>query len=160
QWLNDTQYSQLVALAQLLPGPSSSQVGLSIGDLQIGYIGAVMAWLGFTLPSMIMMGLVALLGRGYFHILNSNSFHTIRLIVFSVIAWAFWKMLRSFCKTAWQYAVLILSVALLIVVSVSFNQILVIMLGAVCGLLAGHFYQSDSKPKEINKTAISSPYIR
>src|SRR5690606_2507010 len=75
-------------------------------------------------------------------------------------AWAFWQMLRSFCKTVWQYAVLILSVALLIVVSVSFNQILVIILGAICGLLAGYFSQSDSKPKEINKTAISSPYIR
>ena len=160
QWLNDTQYSQLVALAQLLPGPSSSQVGLSIGYLQRGYTGAVIAWLGFTLPSVILMTLVALLGQSYFHILNSNSFHTIQLIVFSVIAWAFWQMLRSFCKSAWQYAVLILSVTLLIVVSVSFNQILVIMLGAICGLLAGYFSQSDSKPKEINKTAISSPYIR
>ena len=112
QWLNDTQYSQLVALAQLYP-PSSSQVGLSIGYLQRGYIGAVIAWLGFTLPSMILMALVALLGQSYFHILNSNSFHTIQLIVFSVIAWAFWQMLRSFCKMAWQYAILILSVILL-----------------------------------------------
>src|SRR5690606_39770478 len=109
---------------------------------------------------MILMALVPLLGQSYSHILNSNSFHPIQLIVCSVIAWAFWKMLRSFCKSAWQYAVLILSVTLLIVVSVSFNQILVIMLGAICGLLAGRFSQSDSKPKEINKTAISSPYIR
>src|SRR5690606_11727191 len=124
------------------------------------YLGALMAWLGFTLPSVILMTGVALLGQHYIHILNSNSFHTIQLIVFSVIAWAFWQMLRGCCKTAWQYAVLLLSVALLMVVSVSFNQILVIMLGAICGLLAGHFSPSDSKPKEINKTAISSPYIR
>src|SRR5690606_17222157 len=61
QWLNDTQYSQLVALAQLLPGPSSSQVGLSIGYLQRGYLGALMAWLRFTLPSVILMPGVALL---------------------------------------------------------------------------------------------------
>ena len=109
---------------------------------------------------MILMALVALLGQSYFHILNSNSFHTIQLIVFSVIAWAFWQMLRSFCKTTWQYAVLILSVVLLMVVSTSFNQILVIILGAISGILAGHFFQSDLKPKEINKMAISSPYIR
>ncbi|WP_216940098.1 chromate efflux transporter [Acinetobacter sp. BY419] len=161
QWLNDTQYSQLVALAQLLPGPSSSQVGLSIGYLQRGYTGAMMAWLGFTLPSVILMTLVAVLGQSYFHILSSNSFHTIQLIVFSVIAWAFWQMLRSFCKTAWQYAVLILSVILLMLVSGSFNQILVIMLGAVCGLVAGHFSRSGlEKPKEVSDTPLSSPYIR
>src|SRR5690606_5983268 len=118
QWLNDTQYSQLVALAQLLPGPSSSQVGLSIGYLQRGYSGAVIAWLGFTLPSMIRMGLVAVLGQSYFHIFNSYSFHTIQLIVFSVLAWAYWLMLRSFCISSWHYAVLFLSVALLLVVSV------------------------------------------
>ncbi len=34
------------------------------------------------------------------------------------------------------------------------------MLGAICGLLAGYFSPSDSKPKGINKTAISLPYIR
>src|SRR5690606_28544616 len=85
--LNDTQYSQLVAVSQLLPGPSSSQVGLSIGYLQRGYLGALMAWLGFTLPSVILMTGVALLGQHYIHILSSNSFHTIQLIVFSVIAW-------------------------------------------------------------------------
>lgn len=95
QWLNDTQYSQLVALAQLLPGPSSSQVGLSIGYLQRGYLGALMAWLGFTLPSIILMTGVALLGQHYVHILNSNSFHTIQLIVFSVIARPFYSSLAA-----------------------------------------------------------------
>lgn len=161
QWLNDTQYSQLVALAQLLPGPSSSQVGLSIGYLQRGYLGALMAWLGFTLPSVILMTGVALLGQHYIHILNSNSFHTIQLIVFSVIAWAFWQMLQSFCKTAWQYIVLLLSVVLLTVISVSYNQILVILLGAICGLLMGHFSRLNPvQLKETDTTEIRSPYLR
>ena len=161
QWLNDTQYSQLVALAQLLPGPSSSQVGLSIGYLQRGYLGALMAWLGFTLPSVILMTGVALLGQHYIHILNSNSFHTIQLIVFSVIAWAFWQMLRGCCKTAWQYAVLLLSVILLTVISVSYNQILVIILGAICGMLMGYSSRLDPKKlKDSDSNEISSPYLQ
>ncbi len=45
KWLDESQYSQIVALAQLLPGPTSSQVGLAIGYLQKGYWGAVLAWL-------------------------------------------------------------------------------------------------------------------
>ena len=128
-WLNDTQYQQLVALAQLLPGPSSSQVGIGIGYMQRGYSGALMAWLGFTLPSALLMTLVALLGQRYFHILNSHSFHVIQLIVFAVVSWAFWQMLRSFCKSWWQYSLMIAATILLAVIPLSFNQILVILLG-------------------------------
>ncbi len=55
RWLSDAEYAQLVALAQLLPGPTSSQVGIAIGYQLQGYRGACAAWLGFTLPSMLLM---------------------------------------------------------------------------------------------------------
>ena len=54
-WLKDEDYAQVVALAQLLPGPTSSQVGLAIGYLKRGYLGSVVAWLGFTLPSFFLI---------------------------------------------------------------------------------------------------------
>jgi chromate transporter len=133
-WLNDTQYQQLVALAQLLSGPSSSQVGIGIGYMQRGYSGALMAWLGFTLPSALLMTLVALLGQRYFHILNSHSFHVIQLIVFAVVSWAFWQMLRSFCKSWWQYSLMIAATILLAVIPLSFNQILVILLAGLISI--------------------------
>ena len=55
QWLTDQEYGQILALTQFLPGPSSSQTGMAIGYLQKGYLGAIVAWLGFTLPSMMIM---------------------------------------------------------------------------------------------------------
>src|SRR4029077_6906426 len=51
RWLDDTNYADLVALCQFLPGPASSQVGFSIGLMRAGYTGALAAWTGFTLPS-------------------------------------------------------------------------------------------------------------
>ena len=48
QWLQATEYAQLVALAQLLPGPTSSQVGIGIGYLQKGYVGGFVH--GWALP--------------------------------------------------------------------------------------------------------------
>jgi chromate transporter len=51
RWLDEAQYADLVALTQFLPGPSSSQLGIAIGALRAGRLGAVAAWLGFTLPS-------------------------------------------------------------------------------------------------------------
>ena len=55
KWLDEATYADLIALAQTLPGPSSSQVGIAIGILRAGLAGGLAAWLGFTLPSAIAM---------------------------------------------------------------------------------------------------------
>ncbi len=51
RWMEDREYADLVALCQFLPGPASSQVGIGIGYRRAGVLGALAAWLGFTLPS-------------------------------------------------------------------------------------------------------------
>jgi chromate transporter len=51
RWLDDRSYSDLVALCQFLPGPASSQVGMALGMQRAGWLGALAAWTGFTLPS-------------------------------------------------------------------------------------------------------------
>ena len=50
RWLDDRGYADLVALCQFLPGPASSQVGIAVGLLRAGTLGALAAWIGFTLP--------------------------------------------------------------------------------------------------------------
>ena len=55
QWLDLPTYSRMVALSQFLPGPASSQVGFSLGYHRAGLMGAIMAFLGFTLPSFILL---------------------------------------------------------------------------------------------------------
>jgi chromate transporter len=53
KWLDEKTYVDLVALSQFLPGPASSKVGIAIGLSRAGYLGALAAWTGFTLPSAI-----------------------------------------------------------------------------------------------------------
>ena len=55
KWLDEHSYADIVALCQFLPGPASSQVGMSIGILRAGLPGALAAWLGFTMPSALAM---------------------------------------------------------------------------------------------------------
>src|SRR5918995_6483362 len=55
RWLSAEAYGEIVALTQALPGPGSSQVGISVGLLRAGLLGGVLAWLGFTLPSAALM---------------------------------------------------------------------------------------------------------
>ena len=59
-WLDDASYAELLALCQFLPGPASSQLGMAIGMRQAGLMGALAAWIGFTLPSALLMFAFAL----------------------------------------------------------------------------------------------------
>jgi len=60
RWLTERAYADLVALCQFLPGPASSQVGMALGLSRRGYLGALAAWAGFTLPSAVALILLAL----------------------------------------------------------------------------------------------------
>src|SRR5262245_53918791 len=55
KWLDEASYADVVALCQFLPGPASSQVGITLGMLRAGLPGALLAWTGFTAPSALAM---------------------------------------------------------------------------------------------------------
>src|SRR5512133_1745931 len=55
RWVDEPTFADLVALCQFLPGPASSQLGIAIGCLRAGWLGAVAAWIGFTAPSAALM---------------------------------------------------------------------------------------------------------
>src|SRR3954465_9088146 len=57
RWVDEATYTDLVALAQFLPGPASSQVGISLGIIRAGLLGGLLAWIGFTLPSALVLTL-------------------------------------------------------------------------------------------------------
>ncbi|WP_205717145.1 chromate transporter, partial [Alloalcanivorax gelatiniphagus] len=59
-WLDEAAFARLMALSQFLPGPASSQLGFAIGRHQAGLAGAVAAFVGFTLPSFLLMLALAL----------------------------------------------------------------------------------------------------
>ena len=55
RWCGEERLAELIALAQSLPGPASSQVVFALGVLRAGWLGGVAAWIGFTLPSALLM---------------------------------------------------------------------------------------------------------
>lgn len=134
RWLSDAEYAQLLALAQLIPGPTSSQVGIAIGYHLKGYSGACCAWFGFSLPSALLMALFAIVGQQYFSSLSPSTLHSIQLIVLAVVIWAFWQMLQNFCQSVWQYALMLLSAVFLYLIPWVWNQIMVILVAALVGI--------------------------
>jgi chromate transporter len=61
-WLTEEEYKEGLALAQLAPGPLAAQLGIYIGFVHYGLLGATLTGLAFVLPSFIM---VVLLGMAY-----------------------------------------------------------------------------------------------
>lgn len=62
KWLTEDEYKEGLALAQLAPGPLAAQLGIYIGFVHYGLLGATLVGLAFVLPSFIM---VVLLGMAY-----------------------------------------------------------------------------------------------
>ena len=95
KWLSDEAYSDIVALAQFVPGPASSQTGFALGLMRGGLPGGIAAWTGFTLPSALLMVLAAY-GLGYAESSAAQGLiHGLKLLAVAVVAQAVWSMGRN-----------------------------------------------------------------
>jgi len=133
-WLDESAFADLVALGQVLPGPASSQVSIGIGTMRRGWRGGLLAWLGFTLPSAILMTIFALVITGR-DIGNAGWLHGLKIVAVAVVAQAVWGMARKFCTDRTRILMAIGAGAVLIAWQTAIAQIAVIALGAVIGWL-------------------------
>ncbi len=116
KWVSKDHYAQFVMLSQVIPGPGSSQVGFAIGYQRGGWLGAISAFLGFTLPSVLLMLLLVWANIS----LENNTLlqywmHGLTLLATVVVADACYTMWKQFCKTATTYMVAVLSVVFLFI---------------------------------------------
>ncbi len=134
RWIGDAAYSDLVALCQFLPGPASSQVGFSVGLIRAGYLGALAAWTGFTLPSAIALVLFSYGADALHGALGTGMLHGLKLVAVAVVSQAVWGMARTLCPDR-QRASIAAVVALLYLFSPSsIIQVWAIVLGGIAGL--------------------------
>jgi chromate transporter len=142
KWLTEGEYAELVSLSQFLPGPGSSQVGAAIGLSQGGLAGAFAAWLGFTLPSAVLMLIFGLGLLRYQSALNSNWLHGIKIVTVAVVAQALWSMGLRFCRDQVCALIAITAAGLLLFVPLLGVQVAAMVGGAVVGLL---FFQGKTE---------------
>ncbi|WP_316884828.1 chromate efflux transporter [Ralstonia flatus] len=135
RWLDDATFTDLVGLCQFLPGPASSQVGFSVGLLRAGWRGGLAAWCGFTLPSVLLLLVFAMLAPSLGGPVGAGLIHGLKLVAVAVVAQAVWDMARKLCPD-WQRAgIAVISIAVLDALTTVYAQLVVIALGAVLGLL-------------------------
>lgn len=134
KWLDDRAYADLVALCQFLPGPASSQVGISIGMMRAGYLGGILAWLGFTMPSAVALALFAAFLRGY-DVTGAGWLRGLLIVAVAVVAQAVWGMATKLTPDRERVSIAILAAVITLLVPVAAVQILVIAIGGLLGWL-------------------------
>jgi len=135
QWLSDRAYADLVALCQFLPGPASSQVGIGIGLSRAGLLGALAAWLGFTLPSAALMIAFAYGVAAWGDALGGGWLHGLKLVAVAVVAQAVLGMLRSLCPDRPRQSLAVAAAVLLLAWPSVWAQLAVIAGGGLAGWL-------------------------
>lgn len=135
KWLDDKEYGQIVALSQFLPGPGSSQVGFALGYKRGGFGGACMAFLGFTLPSVLIMLALAVLSS---QLTETSTFqhivHGLKLLAVVVVADATWGMYKNFCKEKLSVTLCLLTAIALLLFPGIATQMIVLLVAGLVGL--------------------------
>jgi len=142
RWLDDSAYAELVALCQFLPGPASSQLGMALGFLQCRVSGALAAWLGFTLPSALLLGWLAYAVADGFNITPFVA--GLKIVAVAVVAQALWGMSRTLIHGLPQLLLVIFSTFLCIYHPAIITQISIIIGAAMVGL-----WQTNGKPTSV-----------
>lgn len=158
KWLSDSEFSRLLALCQFLPGPASSQLGFAIGYQHSGLGGALVAFVGFTLPSFLLMWGLAVFALDSATLQDSWSgvIHGLKLLAVVVVADAVLGMYRKFCQSLLNRLLCFLSAVLLLLMPGIWSQLIVILMGASIGWIAVNsaWVNSSKDPAPANNTNV------
>lgn len=135
QWLSEEAFADLIALCQFLPGPASSQVGIGIGTMRAGLAGGIVAWLGFTLPSAMLMTAFAF-GVTRFDIAETGWVQGLKIVAVAVVAQAVLGMARQFCIDRIRATIAVLAAIAVLLAPTAFAQIGVIVAAGIVGYIA------------------------
>src|SRR5499427_6671502 len=146
-WLDEGAYADIVALCQFLPGPASSQTGISIGLLRAGLPGALCAWLGFTAPSALAMILFGYGVTALGNLADSAWLHGLKIVAVAVVAQAVWGMARNLCPDRERATIAVGAAMVVLAIPSASGQIGAIAAGGLIGwaLLRGGQQQSALK---------------
>jgi chromate transporter len=133
RWLDEPAFADIVALCQFLPGPASSQVGISLGVLRAGLPGALAAWLGFTGPSALAMILFGYGVTAFGDLSHAAWLHGLKIVAVAVVTQAVWGMARSLCPDRDRATIAVAASILALGVPSAWGQIGAIVAGGLIG---------------------------
>ena len=153
RWMDEHGYADLVALCQMLPGPTSSQVGIGVGLTKAGLAGGLAAWVGFTAPSAILLMAFGYGVIAFDDTIPAGLLSGLKAVVVAVVAQAVWSMAKTLCPDPPRVTIAVLAAAAVILVGGAPTQVAAIAAGGVIGYLWLRA-EADASPVETRAAAV------
>ncbi|WP_299801645.1 chromate efflux transporter [uncultured Shewanella sp.] len=156
-WLDDKHYGSLVALSQFMPGPGSSQVGFAIGYHRGGLLGGIAAFLGFTLPSFILLFLLAVTSSQWLdYSFTQGIIHGLKLLAVVVVADAIWIMFKQFCQRKQAKLLMVMSCVVILLQPSMLMQFGLLIAAAI----VGRNYLSGLSEETVQTSAVAQQSVK
>jgi len=154
-WCTQETYAEIIVLAQSVPGPASSQTGFALGLLRGGLPGGLAAFVGFTLPSALLMFAFAF-GRSLLtEPLALRALHGLELVAVAIVAQAVISMQRSLAPNLTRTLIAIAATAITLLLPTPFATLIAIATGLLAGILVCRQETAqplDAPPSPISRT--------
>src|SRR5947209_3152896 len=133
RWVSKPDYMEGLAFSQLSPGPLAAQLAMYIGWLRAGTIGATLVSVAFTLPSFLMVLVLAAL---YVHYGSlpwiQGMFYGIGAAVIAIIVLSAIKLVRTTVGKDW----LLWTIFTVLAITTAWTKSEIIWLFVLCGFIA------------------------
>src|ERR1035437_403260 len=113
RWITQAEFLDRMAAANLIPGPSSTETTIFIGQLKHGWRGLIVAGSCFLLPAAIIVSLIAWAYVRYGALpQGAGMLYAIEPVVVAIVIQALWKLSKTGARTKFLAAIAALAVVL------------------------------------------------
>lgn len=110
KWLTDAEFLDLMAAANLIPGPNSTEMTMHLGYIRAGWKGLILGGIAFILPAFLLVtGFAAL----YVHYGTTPTvqwlLYGVQPVVIAIILQAIWVLSRSTATSPLMVAIIVAS---------------------------------------------------
>jgi chromate transporter len=113
RWLTETEFTDLIAAVNLIPGPNSTELAIHIGRRQAGLAGLAVAGICFIVPAALMVSALAVMYVEFGRTPDARAMMAgIAPVVIAIILHAALLLGRAALKTPWLWFVAVVAAAL------------------------------------------------
>lgn len=99
-WLSRDEFLDLLGASNLIPGPTSTEMGIYIGQRRAGGLGLLVAGCCFILPAAILVTAIAWAYQRFGRVPQVNALlYGVKPVVIAILIFAFWRLCRTAVKS-------------------------------------------------------------
>lgn len=154
KWLTEADFLDRLAIANLIPGPSSTELAIFIGYLQRGWAGLLVAGSCFIIPAALLVTTIAWFYLSFGSLPQvTGVLYGIKPAVIAIILQALWNLGRKAVKTKWLAVVGLIAVGLNVI---GFAPLAVLATSAIIAGAAALIQQREARVHVLIPFAVSS----